>query len=61
MAVDFETVNDKAYEYQPDYNKTAFTYRIFVLAEDTRIKLLEVSGDDGNGYYGTGYWIEVLR
>lgn len=35
------------------------TYRIFVLAADRRIKLAEVTGDDGNGYYGTGYWIEV--
>lgn len=35
------------------------TYRVFVLAENQRIKLLEVSGDDGNGYYGTGWWLEI--
>lgn len=35
------------------------TYRIFVLAENQKSKLLEVSGNDGSGYYGTGYWIEV--
>lgn len=35
------------------------SYKIFVLAEDTRIKLLQVDGTDGNGYYGTGYSIVV--
>lgn len=35
------------------------SYKIFVLAEDKRIKVLQVDGDDGNGYYGTGYTIIV--
>lgn len=35
------------------------SYKVFVLAADRRIKLWEVSGDDGNGYYGSGYWINV--
>lgn len=35
-------------------------YRIFVFAKDKNIKLLEVSGGDGNGYYGTGYSIDVI-
>lgn len=54
MAVEFtdDAEGDK-------YAEDPHVYRIFVLAENTRIKLLEVSGDDGNGYYGTGYWIEV--
>ena len=34
-------------------------YRIFVFAEDKRINLATFEGDDGNGYYGTGYTIEV--
>lgn len=34
-------------------------YQIFVFAEDTKIKIVEVDGDDGNGYYGTGYSITV--
>lgn len=34
-------------------------YRIFVYAENKQIKLLQCDGDDGNGYYGTGYHIEV--
>ena len=35
------------------------SYKIFVYAEDKYIKLLQVDGDDGNGYYGTGYTIYV--
>lgn len=38
-----------------------YVYRIFVLAENQRIKLLEVEGSDGNGYYGSGYWIEIVN
>ena len=36
-------------------------YRIFVFAEDTKINLATFEGDDGSGYYGTGYTIEVQR
>ena len=39
------------------YNDTS--YKIFVYAEDKKIKLLQVDGSDGNGYYGTGYSIIV--
>ena len=35
------------------------SYKIFVLAADKRIKILQVDGDDGNGWYGTGYEIRV--
>lgn len=35
------------------------TYRIFVLAGHEKINLLSVHGDDGNGYYGTGYELVV--
>lgn len=49
MAVDFEEADE---EDDVDF------FRIFVLAEDQRIKLLQVKGYD-NGYYGVGYWIEV--
>ena len=34
-------------------------YRIFVYAENKEIKLLQCDGDDGNGWYGTGYHIKV--
>lgn len=37
----------------------AHAYRIFVFAEDQRINLVSIEGDDGNGYYGTGYSILV--
>ena len=37
----------------------AYTYRVFVVAGDKRINLFTVDGDDGNGYYGTGYVILV--
>lgn len=37
------------------------SYKIFVFCEDTRIKLLQVDGSDGNGYYGTGYTIQVKK
>jgi hypothetical protein len=36
-----------------------FSYKIFVYAENKQIKLLQCDGDDGNGYYGTGYHINI--
>lgn len=36
-----------------------YSYKIFVYAEDVKIKIVQVDGDDGNGYYGTGYSIRV--
>lgn len=35
------------------------SYKIFVYAENKKIKLLQCDGDDGNGWYGTGYHIKV--
>ena len=34
-------------------------YEIFVYADNREINLLTVEGSDGNGYYGTGYTLEV--
>lgn len=34
-------------------------YRIFVIADGVTTELLDVYGTDGNGYYGTGYKIDV--
>lgn len=42
-----------------NYDDTS--YKIFVFCEDTRINLLDVTGSDGNGYYGTGYTIKVIN
>lgn len=36
------------------------TYRIFVFADNQRINLATFKGTDGNGYYGTGYSIEIV-
>lgn len=37
-----------------------FAYHLFVYAENKKINLASVSGDDGSGWYGTGYRIHVL-
>lgn len=34
-------------------------YRIFVFAEDKGVELASFEGSDGNGYYGTGWWLSV--
>ena len=54
--VDFETesTSESEYEYEG-------IYKVFVVAEDKRINLYSVSGDDGNGYYGTGYELLVRK
>ena len=36
------------------------TYQIFVYADNTRINLATFRGTDGNGYYGTGYVIQII-
>lgn len=36
-------------------------YTLFVYAEDQRVDLATIQGDDGNGYYGTGFTIVVER
>lgn len=35
-------------------------YKIFVFADNQRINLATFEGYDGNGYYGTGYSIQVV-
>lgn len=45
------------YDGDDDYCDTS--YKIFVFAEDKKIKIVQVDGSDGNGYYGTGYSIRV--
>lgn len=34
-------------------------YRIFVFADNQKVNLATFEGTDGNGYYGTGYSIQV--
>lgn len=35
-------------------------WRLFVYADNQKINAFEVSGDDGNGYYGTGFTVYVI-
>ncbi len=46
----------------PDFCGPDTAYRIFVYAAGIqgRQTLLDIEGSDGNGYYGTGYEIEVI-
>jgi hypothetical protein len=48
------------FEYAPtgDGNYGEGYYRVFVLAQHKKL-LWSVEGDDGNGYYGTGYQLAV--
>ena len=52
--VEFVCDNDTKNKYDDETS-----YKIFVYAEDKHIKLAQIDGDDGNGYYGTGYTLYV--
>ena len=56
MNVEFDC-EDTSDDYEPDRS-----YRVFVCADGIPAKqtLLCVEGNDGNGYYGTGYELEVI-
>jgi succinylarginine dihydrolase len=43
-----------------DYGDGPQSYRIYVLADAVEINAVQVDGDDGNGYYGSGYELFVL-
>lgn len=45
--------------WKDDHDNEGY-YRIFVFAEDQRINLASFDGSDGNGYYGTGWWLDVV-
>jgi len=53
-AVEFRTEGNDISMWNEEY-----TYKVFVVAEDRRINLFAVTGDDGNGWYGTGYSLVV--
>lgn len=45
-----------------EYGEGEQTYRLFVLAFDGgRSELATFEGDDGNGYYGTGFYMEIVK
>lgn len=52
-------VEIEAHPTGDDHNDyTEGFFRIFVVAEDRRL-LASFDGSDGNGYYGTGWWLRV--
>jgi hypothetical protein len=40
--------------------QTGQSYRIYVVADAVEINTVQIDGDDGNGYYGTGYELIVV-
>lgn len=54
-SVEFDYYDEDASSSYYDYTH----YKIFVIADGIRTELLDVYGTDGNGYYGTGYSIDV--
>lgn len=44
-----------------DYSYGSQWYRIFVYAQNEQLLLAEFEGDDGSGYYGTGFNITVKK
>lgn len=57
-AVDVELDNS---QIDPEWGEGPQTYRIFVLGFDgARSELAVFEGSDGNGYYGTGFWFQIV-
>lgn len=52
-------ITDVRFEFHETDEYGGGVYEIFVYAENEQL-LMKVSGDDGNGYYGSGYRIEVV-
>ena len=44
---------------EKDYTGLDTHYKIYVIADGIQTEILDVYGTDGNGYYGTGYEIDV--
>lgn len=55
---DFDNDCEECKTYDRDCPHRGF-YRIFVVANDERVQLASFEGSDGNGYYGTGWWLAV--
>lgn len=49
--------------FDEEWGETETSYKIFVFCEDWKLKLLQVDGTDGNGYYGSGYdiWVKMKK
>ena len=45
----------------PEQRYSDTLYQIFVYSEGIGLSVADISGDDGSGYYGTGFAIEVKQ
>jgi hypothetical protein len=43
-----------------EWDEGPTSYRIYVVADAVEINAVQIDGDDGNGYYGTGYELIVV-
>lgn len=43
-----------------EYGTFSGSYRVYVMADAVEINAIQVDGNDGNGYYGTGYELFVV-
>lgn len=48
-------------DWDKDEDDGEGAYRIFVIADAVEINVAEFTGTDGNGYYGTGFSLTVVR
>jgi hypothetical protein len=55
-------ITDVRLYHDPETEDNDYTqrYRIYVVADAVEINVLSVSGNDGSGYYGTGYELHVI-
>ncbi len=52
-------VEIKAVPYSDDTWESSYTYQLFVYSGGISTSVADIKGDDGNGYYGTGFDIYV--
>lgn len=61
MSVQIDTGYKDGEERESYFDGGEQWYRIFVYAQNEQLLLAEFEGDDGNGYYGTGFQITVKK
>lgn len=49
----------KDYCWEDEHDNEGY-YRVFVFADNERINVASFEGSDGNGYYGTGWYLDVI-
>lgn len=55
------TETEPTHDESDGYYDEAYVYHVFVVTGNDEIEMLTVEGDDGNGYYGTGYDLILLE